>query len=126
VRLIGTRVSVEPPRYRGVTVVARLIARPRVDADRVRADALEVLYRFLNPLPGGGFDGTGWEFGRPVRSGDVYSVLQAVSGVQAVEDIRLFSANPVTGERGAEQPRIDLERNSLVYSFEHLVKVEDH
>ncbi len=126
VRLIGTKVSVEPPRYRGVTVVARLIARPRVDTDRVRADALAVLYRFLNPLPGGGFDGAGWEFGRSVRSGDVYSVLQAVSGVQVVEDIRLFSANPVTGERGSEQARIDLDRNSLVYSFEHLVKVEDH
>ncbi|MGW6278562.1 putative baseplate assembly protein [Kribbella sp. NPDC055071] len=126
VRLIGTRVSVEPPRYRGVTVVARLVARPRVDRDRVRGDALEVLYRFLNPLPGGGPDGSGWEFGRSVRSGDVYTALQAVRGVQAVEDIRLFSANPVTGERGAEQNRIDLERNSLVYSFDHLVKVEDH
>jgi predicted phage baseplate assembly protein len=126
VRLIGTRVSVEPPRYRGVTVVARLVARPRVDRDRVRTEALEVLYRFLNPLPGGGSDGSGWEFGRSVRSGDVYTVLQAVRGVEAVEDIRLFSANPVTGERGTEQGRIDLERNSLVYSFEHLVKVEDH
>ncbi|WP_405059630.1 putative baseplate assembly protein [Kribbella sp. NBC_01505] len=126
VRLIGTRVSVEPPRYRGVTVVARLVARPRVDRDRVRTDAVEVLYRFLSPLPGGGSDGSGWEFGRSVRSGDVYTVLQAVRGVEAVEDIRLFSANPVTGERGTEQGRIDLERNSLVYSFEHLVKVEDH
>lgn len=126
VRLIGTKVSVEPPRYRGITVVARLVARPRVDRDRVRRDALAALYRFLNPLPGGGFDGAGWEFGRPVRSGDVYAVLQDVRGVQAVEDIRLFSANPVTGERGAEQTRVELERNSLVFSFEHLVKVEDH
>jgi predicted phage baseplate assembly protein len=126
VRMIGTRVCVEPPRYRGVTVVARLVARPRADQERVRREALAALYRFLNPLPGGGFDGHGWEFGRPVRSGDVYAVLQDVSGVQAVEDIRLFSANPVTGERGAEQTRVELERNSLVFSFEHLVKVEDH
>ncbi|TWD79387.1 putative phage baseplate assembly protein [Kribbella amoyensis] len=126
VRLIGTRVSVEPPRYRGITVVARLVARPRVDHDRVRRDALTALHRFLSPLPGGGPGGSGWEFGRPVRSGDVYAVLQDVRGVQAVEDVRLFSANPVTGERGAEQTRIELERNSLVFSFEHLVKVEDH
>ncbi len=27
VRLVGTRVLVEPPRYRGITVVARLVAR---------------------------------------------------------------------------------------------------
>ncbi|MEU8224664.1 putative baseplate assembly protein [Kribbella sp. NPDC048915] len=126
VRLIGTRVSVEPPRYRGITVVARLVARSRVDKERVRRDALAALYTFLNPLPGGGFDGAGWEFGRPVRSGDIYAVLQAVRGVQAVEDIRLFTANPVTRERGTEQTRVELERNSLVFSFEHLVKVEDH
>jgi predicted phage baseplate assembly protein len=126
VRLVGARVSVEPPRYRGITVVARLVARPRVDRDRVRRDALAALYRFLNPLPGGGFGGAGWEFGRPVRSGDVYAVLHEVGGVEAVEEIRLFSANPVTGERGAEQNRVELERNSLVFSFEHLVKVEDH
>jgi predicted phage baseplate assembly protein len=126
VRLIGTRVSVEPPRYRGITVVARLIARPRVDRERIRTEALAALYTFLNPLPGGGSDGAGWEFGRPVRSGDVYAVLQSVRGVEAVEDIRLFSANPVTGERGAEQTRIELERNSLVFSFEHLLKVEEH
>jgi predicted phage baseplate assembly protein len=126
VRLVGTQVSVEPPRYRGITVVARLVARPRVDRERVRADALAALHQFLNPLPGGGFDGKGWEFGRAVRSGDIYAVLQAVRGVQVVEDIRLFSANPVTGERGKEQQRIDLERNSLVFSFEHLVRVEEN
>lgn len=125
VRLIGTRVSVEPPRYRGITVVTRLVAGPRVDRQRVRADALTALYRFLNPLPGGGIDGAGWDFGRPVRSGDVYAVLQDVPGVRSVEEIRLFSANPVTGERGAEQTRVELERNSLVFSFEHLVKVEE-
>src|SRR6476469_1686446 len=62
VRLIGTRVLVSPPRYRGVTVVARVIARPRLDTARVRADALEALYRYLNPISGGR-GGRGWEFG---------------------------------------------------------------
>ena len=126
VRLIGTQVLVEPPRYRGVTVVARLIARPRVNVTRVRADALNDLYRFLNPLAGGGPARTGWPFGRSVRTGDVYSVLQQVRGVESVEDVRLFTANPVTGERGDEADRIDLEANSLVFSFEHQVRVEEH
>ncbi|SDI18706.1 putative baseplate assembly protein [Actinokineospora alba] len=124
VRLIGTRVLVEPPRYRGVTVVARLIARPRVAVDRVREEATAALYRFLDPLPGGGPDGTGWPFGRPVLSGDVYAVLQHVRGLELVEDVRLFTANPVTGERGAETGRVDVEPNSLIFSFEHKVRVE--
>lgn len=126
VRLVGTRVLVEPPRYRGVTVVARLVARPRVTVSRVRDDALDALYRFLSPLPGGGPDGHGWPFGRAVRSGDLYAVLQQVRGVELVEDVRLFTANPVTGERGAEASRVGLDANSLVFSFDHQVKVEEH
>ena len=124
VRLIGTHVTVEPPLYRGVTVVARVIARPRTDTARVTEDALDALHRFLNPLPGNGPDGRGWPFGRSVRPGDIHGALQAVRGVEFVEDVRLFSANPVTGERGTEQRRIDLEPNSLVFSFDHQVKVE--
>jgi len=126
VRLIGTRVMVEPPRYRGVTVVARLVARPRVPHARVREDAMDALLRYLNPLPGGGPDGGGWPFGRSVRSGDLHALLQQVPGVEFVEDVRLFSANPVTGERGAERARVDLEANSLVFSFDHQVRVEAH
>jgi predicted phage baseplate assembly protein len=126
VRLVGTRVLVQPPRYRGVTVVARLVARPRVTAARVREDALDALYRFLSPLPGGGPDGEGWPFGRPVQSGDLYAVLQLVRGVEFVEDVRLFTANPVTGERGKETARVELDTNSLIFSFDHQVKVEEH
>jgi predicted phage baseplate assembly protein len=126
VRLVGTRVLVQPPRYRGVTVVARLVARPRVAAARVREDALDALYRFLSPLPGGGPDGGGWPFGRPVQSGDLYAVLQLVRGVEFVEDVRLFTANPVTGERGKETSRVELDANSLIFSFDHQIKVEEH
>ncbi len=125
VRLIGTRVLVSPPRYRGVTVVARVIARPRLDRARVRAEALAALYAYLNPISGGRY-GRGWEFGRPVQAGDVYALLQRVRGVDLVEDVRLFGANPVTGERGEETQRLDVDPHSLIFSFEHHVKVEDH
>jgi predicted phage baseplate assembly protein len=125
VRLIGTRVLVSPPKYRGVTVVARIIARPRLDKARVRADALEALYKLLNPISGGP-DGKGWPFGRPVQAGDVYALLQRVRGVELVEDVRLFGANPVTGERGEEAQRLDVEPHSLIFSYEHHIRVEDH
>jgi predicted phage baseplate assembly protein len=124
VRLIGTRVLVSPPRYRGVTVVARVIARPRLDKSRVRTDALAALYEYLNPISGGRF-GQGWEFGRPVQAGDIYALLQRVRGVDLVEDVRLFGANPVTGERGEEAQRLDVDPHSLIFSYEHHVKVED-
>src|SRR5579875_427968 len=108
VRPVGVRVSVEPPLYRGITVVARLVARPRVNTARLRDDALHSLHEFLSPLAGGGPEGTGWPFGRPVQSGEIFGLLQRVKGVDLVEDVRIFSADPVTGKRGEESRRIDL------------------
>ena len=125
-RVVGARVVLEPPLYRGITVVARLVARPRVNIERVREDSLDVLYRYLNPLPGGGPDGVGWPFGRAVQAGEIFGRLQQVQGVELVEDVRLFSADPVTGVRGHEAARIDLEANSLVFSYEHQIRVEAH
>jgi predicted phage baseplate assembly protein len=126
VRVIGAQVHVQPPLYRGVTVVARLIARPRVSLNRVRDQALDELYRYLNPLPGGGPDAAGWPFGRPVQAGDIFGLLQRVNGVDLVEDVRLFSADPVSGSRGREAARIEVAAHSLVFSFDHQVRVEEH
>jgi predicted phage baseplate assembly protein len=122
VRLIGTRVVVEPPMYRGITVVAQLVAKPRARAEKVQAEATAALYRFLNPLTGGP-EGAGWPFGRTVYAGEVFGVLQGVDGVDLVDDVRLFSANPVTGERGQPAQRVELPPNSLVFSYEHHVRV---
>jgi predicted phage baseplate assembly protein len=125
VRLIGTRVSVEPPSYRGVTVVARVVARPKADVARIKEEALSALYGYLNPISGGP-DGDGWPFGRPVQAGEVYGLLQRIRGVDMVEDARLFGANPVTGERGKETQKLELDPYSLLFSYEHQVRVEQH
>ncbi len=124
-RCLGARIMVEPPYYQGVTVVAKLLARPRASLDKLRNRATEALYRYLNPTTGGP-EGTGWPFGRPVQAGEVFAVLQQLAGVDMVEDVRLFGANPVTGERGEECQRLDVDRHSLIFSFEHHVRVEDH
>ena len=122
-RLVGTRVLVEPPLYQGVTVVARLRSRPRAGVSRVEAAALDALFRHLNPISGGP-DGHGWPFGRPVQSGEIFSILQAVPGVELVEDVRIFGADPTTGSRGQATQRLEVAPNSLVFSYEHQVRVE--
>jgi predicted phage baseplate assembly protein len=124
VRLIGTNVHVEPPLYLGVTIVGRLVARPRMSAARIEAEALDALYGFINPLTGGP-EGRGWPFGRPVHVGEVFAVLQRVRGVEMVEDVRLFGADPVSGKRGAEAARLDLPANSLAFSYQHMIRVEN-
>lgn len=65
-RLIGTRLAVGPPYYQGVTVVATVHAFRDVDADRVRRQTHDALYRHLDPLTGGS-DGKGWPFDAPCR-----------------------------------------------------------
>ncbi|MFF4934828.1 putative baseplate assembly protein [Streptomyces griseofuscus] len=123
-RLVGTSVMVEPPLYRGVTVVTRVTALRHGDPAQVRLAVEEALHRYLDPLPGGGPDGRGWPFGRSVLVGEVFALVQRVPGVDVVSDVRLFAANPVTGERGQETTRIDLAANSLVISYDHQVRVE--
>jgi predicted phage baseplate assembly protein len=123
VRLVGTRVLVEPARYRGVTVIARLVARTRLDPEEIRVRALQRLYSYINPLTGGE-DGTGWVFGRRISHGEVFALLQSVRGVDVVEDVRLFGANPVTGERGSEVTRLPVGAGGLAFSYDHQVRVE--
>jgi predicted phage baseplate assembly protein len=122
-RVIGTRANVEPPVYRGITVVAKLRARPRVNPSRLQEEALAALYEYFHPITGGP-DGTGWPFGRHINVGEVFSVLQGLRGTETVEDARLFGADPVTGQRGQQTQRLELEPHALVFSYEHQVLVE--
>ncbi|MEZ0240737.1 MAG: putative baseplate assembly protein [Chloroflexota bacterium] len=122
-RVIGTRIQVEPPVYRGVTVVARLKARGRANPGRLQDEAAAALNGYLHPITGGP-DGTGWPFGRSLNIGEVFATLQALRGTEQVEDVRLFGADPVTGERGQATQRLELEPNALFFSYEHQVLVE--
>ncbi|HEU4422528.1 MAG TPA: putative baseplate assembly protein [Pilimelia sp.] len=121
-RCIGSRISVEPPFYQGVTVVARLRAKPRVAAATLQARAVEALNQYLNPVVGGP-EGRGWPFGRPVQSGEVFAVLQRVPGVELIEEVLLFGADPVQGNRGPSVQRLELSPHALVFSYSHQVRI---
>jgi predicted phage baseplate assembly protein len=121
-RVIGARVIVEPPRYQGITVVARVKARSRFAPNQLRDECLDALYHYFHPVTGGP-DRTGWPFGRPIHVGEVYSVLQRLPGVEIIEDARLFAADPISGERGQAAQRLEIDTNALVFSYEHQVLV---
>jgi hypothetical protein len=101
-----------------------LRARPWADPNRLQRTALNALYAYLHPITGG-MDGTGWDFGRPVHVGEVYALLQRLPGTELVEDVRLFAANPITGQRGQAAQRVEVAANALVFSYEHQVRVEE-
>lgn len=123
-RPVGARVLVEPPFYRGVTVVAQLTARPRVSREGLKRDALRSLYQYFDPIRGGP-DGEGWPFGRPVHAGEVHAVLQGLAGTEIVDEVLVFAADPLTGRRGDPLQRIELDRNALVFSFDHRIRVAE-
>ncbi|MEU3401082.1 putative baseplate assembly protein [Streptomyces filamentosus] len=124
-RPIGARVVVEPPFYQGVTFVATVQASRGTAGERVREEGLAALDGYFNALTGGPA-GDGWPFGRPVQTGEAYAVLQRVPGVDLVDDVRLYRADPVTGQR-TEVPdgRIALDRHALVFSYEHQLRVRE-
>jgi hypothetical protein len=122
-RIVGARVLIEPPRYAGMTVVARITPRPRTHPGRLQEAAMDALYTYFHPLDGGP-DGKGWPFGRPVHVGEVYSVLQALNGTEVVEEAQLFPFDFDTGKHGDATQRLVLGPNDLVYSHGHHVLVQ--
>ncbi|WP_055702950.1 putative baseplate assembly protein [Streptomyces silaceus] len=121
-RPIGTRLAVGPPFYQGVTVVATLHSFRAAQAERVRADALDALYAYLDPLTGGAH-GEGWPFGRPLRAGEIFAALQRVPGVELVDEVLLHPADPLTARRGDATDRIELAPSALLFPFDHRVRV---
>ena len=121
-RMVGMRVVVEPPRYRGITVAVRLRARRDRDCERLAEDALAALYRWLHPRDGGP-GGFGWPFGRPVTLGDVHAALAGLPDLDYVEDARLYPADPVTGARAEAAQHVEVAADELPFSFDHQVQV---
>jgi predicted phage baseplate assembly protein len=122
-RTVGSRVVVQPPDYVGLTVVTRLRARAGADERLLEREALAALYGYFHPLRGGP-DGTGWPFGRAVVGGEVYVVLQRLAGVEFVEEVRLFPADPVERTRKKQVERLDIGPHELVFSWGHQVMVQ--
>ena len=58
-----------------------------------------------------------------MQAGELNAVLQAVPGVELVDELRLYPADPITGDRDMQVQRLDLPANALVYSFHHQIRV---
>jgi predicted phage baseplate assembly protein len=125
-RLIGTAVELKPCRFRGLSVVVNLQARPLADTARVEEDVAHALYTYLNPLVGGNptGPGAGWAFGRALNQGELYGVVHAVDGVEFVRILRIYETNLQTGEQSAKPggTHIVLEPDELLASGQHIVK----
>lgn len=87
-RTLGTRIFVVGPEYASIAVTATLVLRPGARADTTVIAAEEAMRAFLHPVPTGAETG-GWPFGRTVRRTEVLQRLDALAGVDRVDDLTL-------------------------------------
>jgi predicted phage baseplate assembly protein len=122
-RLVGTRVEIGTPYYQGVTVAALIRSLPGRPPGLVRERALDALYRFINPLTGG-VEGTGWPFDTDLNAASVAQLIEAIDGVDRVEEILFFEYDLRTQTRhGSGRELIRLDAQSLFLSAHHQVVV---
>ena len=122
-RILGTAIEIGTPYYQGVTIAALLAARPGRPITLVRERALATLYRYLNPLTGGPH-GTGWPFDADLNAANVFQLLEAVEGVERVEEVLFFEHDLRNHERvGFGKDLVKLSRDSLFLAANHQVVV---
>lgn len=108
----ANRLDVVGPDYKEVRVRVDVIPESIDLAVPLERSILNKLKEFLHPLSGGPA-GKGWDFGRPVRISDIYSILERTEGVDHVEDLRL---NDSAGD-------VDMGENQLACTGEHAVNI---
>ncbi len=127
-RLVGTTVCLAIPRFRAVRVVVQAVASPSTDVVDVERRILDALYTYLNPLVGGTVDGEGegWEFGRPLRQGELYPIVHGLEGVHKIVLLNVYEVKLETSEvtSGALTEDLKLGPGELIASGRHRVKVD--
>ncbi len=122
-RCVGVAVEVGTPFYQGVSVAALVRALPGRPVALVRQRVLAVVDRYVNPLTGGA-TGTGWPFDTDLTAAEISQLLEAVEGVERVEEIQLFEYDLRTGRRlGSGRDALHPEPHTLFLSAEHRVVV---
>jgi predicted phage baseplate assembly protein len=128
-RLVGTSVCLARPRYRAIRVVVQALASPSSDTTEVHDRIQAALNAYLNPLVGGSARGagTGWEFGRPLRQGELYPIVQGLEGVRQILLLNVYEVNLATGRvisPAALTSDLELAEGELIASGLHRVKVD--
>jgi hypothetical protein len=121
-RVVGVSLLLEPPHYVGVRVVASITAIRNAQVEQVANRAAAAVRTYLHPVTGGR-DRRGWPFGRRLVAGELFGVLLDVPGVDVVDDLQIFPADPVTDEAGTATDRLELPPDGLFWPMPAHVRV---
>jgi predicted phage baseplate assembly protein len=120
-RLLTVRLDVRPPAYYWVSIKVQLRSVPGEDKNKVEAEVLSRLYRFLNPLTGGQ-SGSGWPFGRNLFVSDVYQCLQGIPDVQFIRNVEMYAAQPGGEPHGDAIEFLEIVAHGVIASGTHSVE----
>ena len=87
-RLITTRVHVVGPDYIRVSLIIEITREARTNPQQVSTAIDQRLRQFFHPLTGGE-QGNGWPLGRAVYKSELFQLIEAVEGVDHVNNIVL-------------------------------------
>jgi predicted phage baseplate assembly protein len=123
-RVLGSTIEIGTPYYQGVTVASLVSAQPGRPASLVRDRCQRALYDYINPISGGA-DRQGWSFDSDLNSATVFQVLEAVEGVEKVDEVLFFEYDLRNHERmGFGKELVKLSPDSLFLSTNHQVVVQ--
>ena len=108
-KLVGTKLKVEAPSYRHITVNLKLVYRKGITETQIVYDQIEMsLRRFLHPITGG-TQGEGWEFGMSLTKNDIFTVLEGIDSVHFIEEIEI-----IDNDTGMSVDKLILDEDSLI------------
>jgi hypothetical protein len=108
-KLVGTKLKVEPPLYRGVDINLKLVLKKGISELQIVLDQIELtLRRCLHPITGGP-SGEGWGFGVPLAKSDIFGVLETIDSIYFVEEIEIVD----TGT-GLATDKLVIDEDSLI------------
>ena len=106
--LLTTRLHVVGPQYIDIDVQTTISRKS--GSGSTSADFEQSIRTFLDPLRGG-FDGTGWKFGRSVYYSEMYQWLETLLNVDHVESLAISSKS---GQSKATREGVDIPSQALV------------
>lgn len=122
-RVLGSTIEIGTPYYQGVTVAALVAARPGRPPNLIRERVTAALYQYLNPLSGG-TEGAGWAFDADLNAANVFQLIEAIEGVERVDEVLFFEYDLRNHERlGFGKELVKLSDDSLFLSSNHQVVV---
>lgn len=123
-RVLGSTIEVGTPYYQGVTVAGLVSAHAGRPHALVKERCQRALYDYINPITGGP-DRRGWSFDADLNSAAVFQVLEAVEGVEKVDEVLFFEYDLRNHERmGFGKELVKLAPDSLFLSTNHQVVVQ--